>query len=211
MIRSIEKLRVAYGNQPIDDPDPNPIRQFERWLEEAIEANIYEPNGMNLATIGLAQKPSARIVLLKGVDQTGFLFFSHADSQKGEQIEQHPYAALTFWWPEIHRQVRIEGVIRIAPRKVATTYFAKRPRSFQIAALVKSQSETILERAELEQGFKDLQKKYRGKAIPCPKEWTGYKVKPERIEFWQGMKNRLHERIVYVKNGALWIQSRLAP
>jgi pyridoxamine 5'-phosphate oxidase len=213
MKRSIEKLRLEYGNTPLLEQDlkKDPLKQFEGWLNEAIDAEVQEPNGMVLATISSAERPATRTVLLKGFDKRGMAFYTSYVSRKGEHLRLHPYAAATFWWKEIYRQVNFEGAVKKMSRKEALVYFHKRPRGAQLGALASIQSAPLASRAGLEEVFERLKRQYRGKEIPCPKEWGGYFLKPERIEFWQGRANRLHDRFLYVKANSDWIITRLSP
>lgn len=213
MRRSIEKLRVEYGNDELLEGTlhPNPIDQFLIWFEKAIEAQLFEPNGMTLATVSTSGRPSSRTVLLKKVDREGFVFFTDYQSRKAQQLAQIPFAALNFWWREIFRQVCIEGVIEKISRQEVRKYFEKRPRGAQIAVHASVQSSPLASRMEIEEAFDRLTKKYRGKRIPCPVHWGGYRLIPERFEFWQGRANRLHDRFVYIKAEGDWIFTRLSP
>lgn len=213
MKRSIEKLRVEYGNASLLEEElcANPLDQFERWFKDAIDAQIFEPNGMTLATVSSLGKPSSRIVLLKKMDKKGFVFFTDYSSRKGEQLEGTPFASLTFWWREIFRQVCIEGYVKKVSRQDSLNYFKKRPRGAQIAARTSFQSEPLSSRMELEEAFNRHQRVLEGKKIPCPARWGGYCVIPERMEFWQGRMNRLHDRFLYVKVEEEWVITRLAP
>ena len=213
MKRSIEKLRHEYGNAPFLEETlaANPIEQFLVWFEEAVACEVMEPNGMTLASVGATGHPSSRTVLLKEVDQRGFAFFTNVASRKGEQLMHTSCASLTFWWKEIYRQVNIEGYVKPLSRRAVLEYFRKRPRGAQLAALASHQSIPLASRQEIESAYRVLQKKYRGKAVPCPKEWGGYRLEAERFEFWQGRKNRLHDRFVYVREAGEWLFSRLAP
>ena len=213
MKRSIEKLRCEYGNTPLLEGElqRNPIDQFTQWLNEALQAHVMEPNGMTLATTTSAGRPASRTVLLKGIDAHGFCFYTDYTSRKGEHLRLHPHASLTFWWKEIYRQVNIEGVVKKLSRKASVDYFHQRPKGAQIEAQASHQSAPLASRAELEEVFNRLQKKYRGKPVPCPKEWGGYRLEPERVEFWQGRANRLHDRFLYVKTDSDWLLSRLSP
>jgi pyridoxamine 5'-phosphate oxidase len=211
--RSIEKLRLEYGNMPLFEEDlkPDPLQQFGQWLYEAIDAEVMEPNGFVLATVSSAGHPATRTVLLKRLEKRGLSFFTNYESRKGEHLRLHPHAAATFWWKEIFRQVNLEGrVIKLASEESAA-YFAKRPRGAQLAALASIQSSPLASRAGLEEVFERLKKDYRGRKIPCPKEWGGYLFEPERVEFWQGRQNRLHDRFLYAKANEDWIVTRLSP
>jgi len=211
--RSIEKLRHEYGNTPLLEEKlyPDPMQQFTFWLEEAIRAEVFEPNAMTLSTVTLPGRPSARTLLLKKVDKRGFLFFTDYASRKGQHLVSHPFASLTFWWKEIYRQVTIEGAVKKASRKEAVAYFNKRPRGARLAAYASTQSAPLASREELEEVYSRLQKKCRGKDIPCPKTWGGYWVIPDRMEFWQGRKNRLHDRFLYACANGEWLLTRLSP
>lgn len=213
MKQSIEKIRCEYGNTPLLEQKLclDPIKQFNHWFEEALKAEVMEPNGMTLSTISHAGHPSSRIVLLKNVTDAGFYFYTNYASRKGEQLKVHPFASLTFWWKEIYRQVIVEGHVKRVSRKESVAYFQKRPRGAQLAALASVQSAPLASRAELEEMYARLQKKYHGEKVPCAKEWGGYCLVPERIEFWQGRQNRLHDRFVYVKPDGDWIFFRLSP
>ena len=166
---------------------------------------------MVLATVTSADRPSSRTVLLKHIDQKGFCFYTRYTSRKGEHLHLHPYGSLTFWWKEIYRQVNIEGRVKRMTRKASEEYFHSRPKRAQIAALASEQSAPLASRAALEEVYHRLLKKYRDIKIPCPKEWGGYRLEPERIEFWQGRANRLHDRFLYVKVDGEWFRSRLSP
>jgi pyridoxamine 5'-phosphate oxidase len=185
----------------------NPIRQFEKWLADAQAADLKEPTAMVLATAG----PSARVVLLKEIGENGFVFYTNYDSRKGQEIKTNPNCALTFYWAELERQVRIEGRAEPVERKKSEEYFRSRPRASQLGALASHQSEVIASRVELEQRFSELEARYPDD-VPVPANWGGYCVRPERIEFWQGRANRLHDRILYRRKGeGEWCRERLSP
>jgi pyridoxamine 5'-phosphate oxidase len=213
MIRSIEKLRFEYGNTPLLEEDlrSDPVEQFLFWIKEALKAQVMEPNSMTLATVTSVGRPSTRTVLLKEITKGGFVFYTNYSSRKGEHLAGTPFASLTFWWKEIYRQVNIEGRVEKVSRRESLAYFKKRPRGAQLAAHASKQSAPLATRAEIESMFQLLKKKYQGKPIPCPTEWGGYRVLPERIEFWQGRQNRLHDRFLYVKANGEWMMTRLAP
>ncbi|MCZ4243899.1 pyridoxamine 5'-phosphate oxidase [Pedobacter punctiformis] len=209
----LQNLRQDYKSATLDesDVDNNPINQFKSWFEHAISAKIYEPNVMTLATADKSGKPDARIVLLKGVDEDGFRFYTNYLSQKGKELKRNPQACLVFFWPELERQVRIEGTVEKLDKETSEQYFHSRPKDSQIGAIASPQSQVIPNRAFLEEKVADLTLKNEGKTIVKPAHWGGYIVKPTRIEFWQGRSNRLHDRINYqwIKNE--WVKSRLAP
>lgn len=187
----------------------NPVKQFEKWFNEAIEAKVLEPNAMHLATVADG-KPHGRIVLLKGFDESGFVFFTNYESNKGKEIAEVPYVSLTFFWGALERQVRIEGQIVKTTPSEADEYFQSRPRGSQIGAWVSKQS-TVVTRAALEQKQKELEAQYGDGFIPRPPHWGGYRVIPERIEFWQGRASRLHDRILFTDMGGEWKMERLSP
>lgn len=209
---STQKLRREYGKTPLLEENlrSDPLQQFSLWLKDAIKAKIIEPNAMTLSTLSEGTRPSCRTVLLKHLD-TGFVFFTQYRSRKGKQLAHHPFAALNFLWKEISRQVTIEGKVKKTSRKESEAYFKKRPRGAQLAALASTQSAPLASREELQQTFLLLKKKYQGKKIPCPKNWGGFRLIPERIEFWQGHADRLHDRFLYVCTDNDWIFTRLSP
>ena len=191
--------------------DRDPIKQFQTWLNDAFEAGLPLPEAMTLATATPDGKPSARMVLLKQVDHDGFVFYTNYNSDKAEQLDENPYAALVFYWAKLDRQVRVEGSISRTSREESLAYFATRPRESQIGAWASEQSEVISSRAELEQRAEELEKQYRDREIECPEHWGGYRLKPERIEFWKSRIGRLHDRILYQREGDAWTITRLAP
>jgi len=187
----------------------NPFKQFEKWFNEALEAQILEPNAMHLATVSNG-KPHGRIVLLKGFDENGFVFYTNYESNKGKEIGETPFASLTFFWGGMERQVRIEGNIVKTSAQESDEYFQSRPHGSQIGAWVSHQS-SIVTRQELEQKQQELEALYANKTIPRPAYWGGYRVIPERIEFWQGRPSRLHDRILFTKVENDWKIDRLSP
>ncbi len=215
MKKNIADMRQKYGEVDLspENVSPNPFQQFQDWFSVATESGILEPNAMTLASSTSDGKPSARIVLLKGIDEKGFLFYTNYESRKGEELIENPQAALIFYWDTLHRQVRIEGKVEKASQKTSDAYFNKRPKGSQIGAWASPQSQVIDSRSILENNKASLNKKYANQEqVPRPKHWGGFRVKPQRIEFWQGRNNRLHDRVVYEKmrNGR-WKIFRLAP
>ncbi len=192
--------------------DPDPIKQFQTWLNEAFEAKIPLAEAMTLATATPDGKPTARMVLLKQVDQDGFVFFTNYRSAKARQLDANPYAALVFYWNQFERQVRVEGSVARVPAQESRDYFQTRPRESQIGAWTSDQSEVISGRDVLEQRARELEILYGDREIDCPEHWGGYRVTPERIEFWKGRIGRLHDRILYQRESSdLWTITRLSP
>lgn len=211
----IANLRQDYISAPFDKEDVknSPILQFKQWFKEALASNINEPNAMTLASVNAEGRPSARIVLLKGFDDNGFVFYTNYNSRKGQELQQNPYAALVFLWLDLHRQVRIEGTVEKLSPAASTQYFQSRPKGSQIGAWASSQSSVISDRNILEVNVEKLKQDYQDKEkLPRPEHWGGFRVKPTVIEFWQGRRSRLHDRIRYtVQENGSWIIERLAP
>jgi len=206
-------LRTDYTKASLDNKsiEPNPIAQFEKWFREAIDAKVLEPNAMNLATLSEG-RPSSRIVLLKGIHNNQFVFYTNYQSQKGKELDLHPECALNFFWPELERQVRIEGIAHRVDTALSDEYFQSRPRASQVGAWASPQSSIIKDRDILEQRVKEIEKRFEGKEVlPRPNQWGGFTVEPFEIEFWQGRSNRLHDRIQFSKVDNQWKINRLAP
>ncbi len=213
-MQGLQEIRVDYTKASLDVASvlANPIAQFEKWLKEAIDSKALEPTAMTLSTVTEDGRPSARIVLLKGVESNQFVFYTNYQSQKGKELLENPACALTFFWPELERQVRIEGVAKRVDEVQSTAYFVSRPKGSQIGAWASPQSSIIKDRQILEQRVADLEKKFEGtNQLPKPKQWGGYAVEPHEIEFWQGRTSRLHDRIVYYQSDGQWVTHRLAP
>ncbi len=189
----------------------NPIAQFRRWFDAAIEGGVYEPNGMTLATVGEDGQPSARVVLLKDLDEHGLAFYTNKDSRKGQQIAANAKAALTFWWGPLERQVRFEGVMSHVEAQVADAYYASRPLGSRIGAWASPQSQVVASRDVLDQAERTFSEKYADGNPPRPPHWGGYRLAPERVEFWQGRRSRLHDRLCYRLVDSAWVIERLAP
>lgn len=215
MDSSIADLRQNYTLAGLTkaDLDLNPIEQFQVWFQQALDADLIEPNAMTLATATPEGKPTARIVLLKGVNDRGFVFYTNYESQKGQQLITNPYAALVFLWDKLERQVRIEGKVEQLPTAESAEYFHSRPQASQLGAWASDQSQVIPNREVLEQKLADLKEQYSGDAIvPLPEHWGGFRVIPSRIEFWQGRPSRLHDRLVYdLQKDSSWQINRLSP
>jgi pyridoxamine 5'-phosphate oxidase len=213
MNEKLARLRRQYAAEELSEHSvyPDPIEQFRRWLQQAIDADFIEPNAMVLATATPDGKPSARMVLLKSVDEHGFVFFTNYESRKGDELKHNPRASLLFYWDVLGRQVRVEGRVEKTSREESEAYFKTRPFESRIAAVISHQSRVIARRAELEQRFAELEAQYRGKDVPLPLFWGGYRVIPDEFEFWQGRENRLHDRLCYVKGDGGWRIERLSP
>ncbi len=212
---SIADIRKDYKLRSLDESDVagNPIDQFTRWWDEAIKSNIDEVNAMTLATATKTGMPSARIVLLKGYDANGFVFFTNYESQKGKELAENPQAALVFFWKELERQVRIDGIIEKVAAIESDAYFQSRPAGSRIGAWASPQSKQISGREVIENNYRVFEEKFPDpEAIPRPLHWGGYIVKPHTIEFWQGRSSRMHDRIQYkIEAGNQWAIQRLAP
>lgn len=208
-------LRKTYAQRTLSEADvlPAAVPQFRRWLDEALQAQLDEPTAMTLSTVSADGQPSARVVLLKGLpDEAVFLFYTNYESRKGQELAARPLAALTFFWPGLERQVRVEGQIEKAPASVSDEYFQSRPRASQIGAWASPQSQPIGSREELEQREAAMLDQFGAQdLLPRPENWGGYILRPHRVEFWQGRPSRLHDRIVYELAGETWTLSRLAP
>lgn len=210
----IENLRKEYSSESLSEKDvaKNPIKQFGKWFKEAMDAGSIEANAMTLATTSIDRKPSARIVLLKGYDERGFIFYSNYLSAKGKEMAKNPVVALVFFWAELGRQVRIEGTVEKLSKEESELYFNSRPKASKIGAVVSPQSQVIESRDILEKNWKEAESRFENRNIPKPAHWGGYVVKPQIIEFWQGRESRLHDRIIYKKaDKQNWKIVRLAP
>lgn len=188
----------------------DPLKQFGIWMVEAIHAQVPEPTAMSLATVAAGGRPAGRIVLLKGVDPRGFVFYTNYESRKAQELAAHPLAALTFLWKELERQVRIEGTVEKVGEADSDEYFATRPLGSRIGAWASPQSRTIASRAWLEERWAELTREH-GEDPPRPPHWGGYRVKPDYLEFWQGRRSRLHDRLAYARTAEGWKIARLAP
>lgn len=215
---NIADRRIDYKRETLDERAvaSHPFAQFERWFDEAVKAEILEPNAMTLATADAEGRPSARIVLLKVLDERGFAFFTNYESRKGRELAARPDAALLFFWPQLERQVRIEGTVARVDAIESSDYFASRPRGARLSAWASPQSEVVDSRRALEARFASMEARYRdaGEEVPRPPQWGGYRLVPSMLEFWQGRPSRLHDRIRYrcdPQNSDRWVIERLAP
>lgn len=210
---TLADLRKDYARGSLDETsvDADPIRQFEAWFKQALDARLPEPNTMTLATVDARGYPSARVVLIKGVDERGFVFFTNYESRKGLDLAANPHASLLFYWIELERQVRVEGTVVKTAAEESDTYFNSRPLSSRIGAWASDQSRPIESRALLEAREKSFSERF-GEHPPRPPHWGGYRLVPDTIEFWQGRPSRLHDRILYTRlSGGDWRIARLSP
>jgi pyridoxamine 5'-phosphate oxidase len=211
---SIADMRREYSRAGFseDAADANPFRQFETWFQEAVDADVVETNAMILATATPDGRPSARVVLLKGMDDEGFVFFTNYESHKGRELDANPQAALLFYWPQLTRQVRIEGTVSRVPQEESSAYFHTRSRLSQLGAWASHQSQMIPSREYIDQRLEDLIAEYEGADVPLPPYWGGYRLHPVLFEFWHGRPNRLHDRLQYtLQPDGSWPIVRLSP
>ena len=209
----LKGLRKEYKKAGLRETDlsPGPMEQFRRWFDEALAADLHEPNAMTVATAGRDGRPSARVVLLKGFDERGFVFYTNYEGRKGREIEENPYCALIFYWGELERQVRVEGRAgRVSPQE-SDAYYGSRPRGSRLGAWASAQSREVDGREALQERLRSLEGEYEGREVYRPPFWGGYRVEPEAVEFWQGRENRLHDRLVYRRAPDGWEVVRLQP
>ena len=209
----MKNKRVDYQTSELRRKDlvESPVEMFRIWFEQVEGIHPFESTAMTLSTTSKDGKPSSRVVLLKGYDENGFVFYTNYESRKGREIEENPYGSLNFYWPSQERQVRINGKLRKVSRSKTEKYFHSRPLRSQIAALTSNQSGVIENRGALKKKFDELEKEFEGKDVPLPENWGGYRLEHRSVEFWQGRRDRMHDRFVYIKNGTIWQIERLAP
>jgi len=212
--QELQNLRKDYSAAVLTEKEvkQDPISMFDKWFNDAVAADVMEPNAMTLATATINGHPSARIVLLKGFNKEGFMFYTNYLSRKGKEMAKNPLASVVFFWGELERQVRIEGTIEKLSREESEAYFHSRPKASQLGALASAQSQEIIGRKDLEAKMAELETEYADKDVPKPSYWGGYILKPRLVEFWQGRRSRLHDRIIYKKiDNKNWKIARLAP
>lgn len=213
MPSTLSDLRKEYTLAGLDLTDvlPDPMAQFRQWFDAALRAGIPEPNAMHLSTVGASGRPNGRIVLIKEVSDAGFVFYTNYESRKGQELLGQPVAALTFFWPELERQIRIEGVVEKVSDAESDAYFASRPRGSQLGAWVSHQSQVIATREVLDIRQRELEAQFADQPVPRPSYWGGFRLVPDALEFWQGRPSRLHDRIHYRKDSTGWVLERLSP
>lgn len=213
-MQDLPNLRQEYSKSTLEVETimKDPVKQFEKWFQEAVQSGVVEPNAMTVSTVKADGRPSSRILLLKGIENQKFVFFTNYQSSKGKELEQNPAVALNFFWPELERQVRIEGVAQRIDAARSEAYFQSRPRGSQIGAWSSPQSAVLDNRKILEERIHEIERRFEGKTVlPKPQQWGGYEVEPNLFEFWQGRESRLHDRIQFINDGKQWEIFRLAP
>lgn len=209
----IAAMREEYGSRELHmgKLDIDPMKQFEQWFDDAVEAELHEPNALTLSTLSLDGFPTARTVLMKNLDERGFVFYTNYTSAKAQQLAAEPKACMLFTWLLLERQVRVEGIVEKISHEESEVYFKSRPRDSQIGAWVSHQSSVIKSRSDLYERITELEERFAGGDVPLPDFWGGYRLKPTKVEFWQGGKARIHDRLVYTKQAESWSIDRLAP
>jgi pyridoxamine 5'-phosphate oxidase len=212
-LKELAGIRKEYSREELSlsSVDPDPFVQFDRWMKEALAAELQEPTAMTLSTVSDKGRPSSRVVLLKGIDANGLVFFTNYESQKGRELTENPFAALSFFWPELERQIRIDGMASKIPADESDEYFASRPFTSRIGAWASDQSKPLTSKAKLITRAAALSAKYATGNVPRPPHWGGFRISPDRFEFWQGRPSRLHDRICYTRVDGDWQTTRLSP
>lgn len=213
-MQDLPNLRQEYTKDTLDVATilTDPIKQFEKWFHEASQSGVVEPNAMTVSTVKADGRPTSRVILLKGIENQKFVFFTNYQSAKGKELETNPAVALNFFWPELERQIRIEGIAQRIDTTRSETYFQSRPRGSQVGAWSSPQSAVLENRKILEERMHEIEKRFEGKTVlPKPQQWGGFEVEPNLFEFWQGRESRLHDRIQFIKEGQAWKIFRLAP
>ncbi len=212
-MKDLKQLKQEYSDTGVDqgDTDPDPVVQFALWYAQAVDSGIAEPNGFSLCTVSAGSRPSQRTVLMKSYDNAGFVFYTNHGSRKARQIMENNQVSMLFPWYELHRQINIEGEVSRIHDDQSRAYFNSRPRASQVGAWASHQSEAIASRSLLEEQFRGMERKFQDREIPLPPFWGGYRIKPNRFEFWQGRSHRLHDRIVYLRDQGRWKITRLSP
>jgi pyridoxamine 5'-phosphate oxidase len=208
------RLRREYGDSGLDTPDlaDDPLEMFRRWFDQTVESGLHEPNAMVVATVSADGRPSARLVLLKGLDERGFVFYTNLTSRKGQEIEANPAVSLLFPWHDLQRQVRVDGTASRVSAEESEAYFASRPRASRLGAWASPQSQVVASRSALDERYGGVLAQFADvDDVPLPPFWGGFRVAPESVEFWQGRKGRMHDRLVYRRRDAAWSVERLAP
>jgi pyridoxamine 5'-phosphate oxidase len=213
IVNYLNEIRRDFSGKPLteDSVHEDPVEQYGIWFEEAVDAQLLDPYAMSLTTVSAEGQPSTRVVYMRGIKSEGFVFYSNYNSDKGSDLDANNKVALNFFWGELERQIRVEGVAEKLSEDESDAYFNQRPRESQIGAWASSQSEEIADRKQLEDQVVFYTNKFEGMEVPRPAHWGGYVVKPTKVEFWQGRPSRLHDRIIYTKKGNAWNQSRISP
>ncbi len=212
-MKDLKQLKREYSDTGIgrDSIDPDPIVQFASWFAQAVDSGIAEPNGFSLCTVSTGGRPAQRTVLMKSYDDSGFVFYTNHGSRKARQMMENNRVSMLFPWYELHRQIHIEGEVSRIDDDQSSVYFSSRPRTSQVGAWASHQSEIIASRSLLEEQFRNMERKFQDRTIPLPAFWGGYRIKPDRFEFWQGRSHRLHDRLVYRRDQGQWKITRLSP